>query len=241
MRWRVLCYHVVEPALRREFGRQLDAFRRRGWEFCSLSEGVQALRSRDGGRHERYITVSFDDGDHTICEVAQPELDARGIKAVLYLTTDFVVQGRVYHTRSPRPAAHWDQLCRWLEAGHEIGSHTHTHRNLAQCSAEKIGDEIDRSSALIREMLGVDPVHFSYPWGQYGGAARCYFSDTEDWRSAATIDRGWNRVETSPYALKRDVIEPDWPNAKVYLLMRLGDIEWLYAGQRRLRGLSYSR
>lgn len=235
MAWRLLCYHGVAPELRAAFGRQLDSLGRNGWRYVEFDDGLQGLEA--GTLSGKAVTPSFDDGDATQCEQAQPELDARGIKAMLYLSTDFVQDGTVYRLRARPRAADWDQLGRWIEAGHAIGSHTHRHCNLVHAPDGLIEEETERSRELIERELGVTVRHFSYPWGQHDRRVRAFFAASAGWRSAATIDRGWNRPGESPFALKRDLVEPGWSAARLRASLRLGASPWLYAVQRRLRGL----
>ncbi len=56
-------------------------------------------------------------------------------------------------------------------------------------------------------------------------------------KSAATIDRGWNRQGRNVFLLKRDVIEPGWSNNKIRLHFYLGGLATIYRLQRTLRGL----
>lgn len=239
MLWRILCYHRIDPSVHQAFGRQLKRFLRRGFQFCSITEGIEKLESTDlFTTQSKWLTVSFDDGDHTIYDVAQPELDALGIKAMLYITTDFVCQGSIYNNTPLYPAIHWEQLQDWVKAGHEVGSHTHTHTNLTTCSHERLLEELHHSWVSIRSHLGITPIHLSYPWGQYSKAVHQTLTELNLWRSAATIDRGWNRAGVSLFCLKRDLMEAGWSDRKSDLRMAVGNCEWLYTLQRRLRHLN---
>jgi peptidoglycan/xylan/chitin deacetylase (PgdA/CDA1 family) len=229
MKWRILCYHVVEPVQAGAFASQLKRFKAAGLSFKPLSECLEKENMDARG-----LTVSFDDGDRTVCEVAQPILDDLGIKAILYLTTDYVLRGETYAAPCRRPAVSWEQLGHWLDAGHEIGAHTHGHVNLTKCSSEQCLEELEKSRALIERELGISPVDFSYPWGQYNPAALQVLKRTS-WRSAATINRGWNHCGWDPFTLRRDVVEPDWTHGKLHFLLALGSIGPLYKLQRWLR------
>jgi peptidoglycan/xylan/chitin deacetylase (PgdA/CDA1 family) len=231
VRWRILCYHSVDADQARGFAGQLDRLGTRGYRFCQLGEGLRRLRGGSG----TWATVSFDDADRTVSELAQPVLDGRGIRAVLYLTTDYVLRGCSYADAPSRPALTWEQLGRWLDAGHEVGSHTHTHANLADCSPGRREEELLRSREVIRRHLGVTPVHLSYPWGQYDRDVLAQLEASGAWRSAATLDRGFNRPGTCPYRLRRDLIDPSWGGTQVGLRLMVGDCAPLYWFQRRIR------
>lgn len=232
MRWRIVCYHRVEADHAQALRRQLAWFRDRGHRFCSLDEGLAALGSGRGGK---LLTVSFDDGDASVCLNAQPVLDEMGVSAVLYVVSDYIEQGRTYRDADPRPAASWDQLQRWLDAGHCLASHSHTHAPMSRCSPQRRAREWEQSAELIQQHTGRVVEHFSYPWGQHDAATLAQLREAGRWRSAATIDRGWNRPGVQPLALRRDVIEPTWTPAQVRLKLLAGSLGPLYNLQRRLR------
>ena len=52
-----------------------------------------------------------------------------------------------------------------------VGSHTHTHANLAEVPEEVAEEEMRRSKELIEDRLGVPCRHFAYPWAVGGPAA----------------------------------------------------------------------
>jgi len=208
--WRILCYHTVDPNQRSTFAAQLKWFCKRGLIFRPFN---QAFTDRNQKRGNTFVSVTFDDGDWSACAVAQQVLDDQGIKAILYLTTDYILKGRTYQAKDVRPAANWDQLGRWIEAGHEIGGHTHTHANLAQCGLDRLAGELDLSRAIIHRELGCLPVHFAYPWGRHNDEVHQCFRCQKDWQSAATVNGQGNYRFTDPFQLGRNVMTADWDEA----------------------------
>lgn len=229
MKWRILCYHAVEPEHADAFASQLERFRAAGWKFGSLTECLE-----NQGAKGKWLTVSFDDGDRTVCEVAQPILDRLGIRAILYVSTDYVVKGKLYRSERCRPAVNWGQLAQWLKAGHQIGGHTHSHLDLRNCSFEQCQEELSKSREMIEREWGITPVDFAYPWGRYGERA-LQILRRECWRSAVTIDRGCNQPGCDPLRLKRDVIAPWWTERRIRFLFSLGWTGGLYRFQKKLR------
>lgn len=228
MSTRILCYHEIEPAGAAAFARQLDFMQTRSGGIAPLS--VNGVRSPVDA-----ITVSFDDGDATIAEVAQPVLDARGIRAMLYVVTSFVQHARFHNGREWRRALNWDQLGRWLEAGHQVGSHTHTHANLPRCSRQQIVDELENSRALLQARLGLRVQHLAYPWGQHDARVLGVVAAVGGFATAASIDRGANASDTPALALRRDLADPSMGVAGLRMRLALGSCGSLYRAVRRLR------
>jgi peptidoglycan/xylan/chitin deacetylase (PgdA/CDA1 family) len=218
MKWNILCYHTVDPEQADVFARQLQWFRNcEGYEFRSFR---QAFAERTHRRHGKWMTVSFDDGDWTVSTVAQKVLDDEGIRAILYLTTDYVLQGRTYRAGIDRPAITWEQLGRWIEAGHEIGSHTHTHVNLTKCEAGQWMEELNESRRIIEQRLGVVPRHFAYPWGQYNDETLRWFHSQAEWLSAALVLGRFNRRRTDSFLLRRNSMTAVWDQAALNRVVR---------------------
>lgn len=108
------------------------------------------------------VVLTFDDGTVDWPEVVLPELVARRLPATFYVATDFVESERMFPDEG-RPAS-WAGLADMVSTGLvTIGSHTHTHRVLAHADAATAAEELDRSTALIEDRLGVACDHFAYP------------------------------------------------------------------------------
>ena len=168
------------------------------------------------------FTVSFDDGRQSVCQVAQRVLDSRGVKAMLYVVTDYVCRGLTYRDARPPPACTWPQLGGWLAAGHEIGSHTHTHAVLPAASPDWAQEELERSREILQRELGCRPTHFAYPYGDHDAGTYNKLKGLGDWASAATTDRGWNDSRGDPLLLRRDAVEPDWSAMHCGLRLAVG-------------------
>lgn len=127
------------------------------------------------------VALTFDDGPSG---VTTPQLldilKAKGVKA-----TFFVLGGPL----NSRP-----DICQRAEAeGHEVESHTMTHRNLEKATLGEIQWEVASMNQLFQEKLGHLPNLTRPPYGngirraevtQNIGTPMIYWSvDTEDWRS----------------------------------------------------------
>lgn len=60
----------------------------------------------------------------------------------------------------------WEQVCYLVAQGVEIGSHTHTHCNLAGESRERQAEELRASRERIQQETGQTPTVFAYPFGR---------------------------------------------------------------------------
>ena len=64
-----------------------------------------------------------------------------------------------------RPYMGWEALRRWIDRGHTVGFHTHTHPFCSQLDESEVDAELLAPVRALKERLGLDAVPFAYPFG----------------------------------------------------------------------------
>ncbi|MHC4564500.1 MAG: polysaccharide deacetylase family protein [Planctomycetota bacterium] len=95
-----------------------------------------------------------------------------------------------------------------MEPHVDLGSHTRFHPILPQCENGKCMDEIQNSKMALETYLSSPVKHFAYPNGDYGEREVEYVRAC-GYRSARTLDVGWNDANSDPFRLKAIGIEDD--------------------------------
>jgi peptidoglycan-N-acetylglucosamine deacetylase len=104
----------------------------------------------------RKVWLTFDDGPHPRhTPRVLNTLAAHGIKAT------FFVMGR-------NCAPNLNVVARCFDAGHRIGNHTYSHRDLTRLSEAAIRDELERTAALIKRFMR-GPKLMRPPYGAHNG------------------------------------------------------------------------
>lgn len=66
-----------------------------------------------------------------------------------------------------------------VNMGHEVGSHTHTHRDLTKLSAGEVEEEFRLSKSVVEKLADCDSIGIAYPFGAFNykvvEIARKYF------------------------------------------------------------------
>lgn len=165
----VLMYHDIgEPASRYRIPlwrleQQLDWLLAHGYVTVSLEQAFEALLA-DGPLPERAVVITFDDGPRSQLAAARA-LAARNMTA-----TFFIVPGR----SALGPA----ELRELRSMGHEIGSHSMTHRMMTRLSDGEIRWEASASRQKLEEWLGEPIWFFAYPGGDWNGRVAAIVSTT---------------------------------------------------------------
>lgn len=101
----------------------------------------------------QFIAMTFDDGPHpTLTPKLLDLLKERGIRATFYIL-------------GQNAAQYPDIVKRMAAEGHEVANHTWTHPALSKLSASRVKSELDRTSALIKELTGKAPTTMRPPYG----------------------------------------------------------------------------
>jgi peptidoglycan/xylan/chitin deacetylase (PgdA/CDA1 family) len=218
----ILGYHGVAACPRKDdefmlqlpparFRAQLELLLSAGYQFVTVAE----LARRAAGRcpPPGWAAVSFDDAMRNVLTEAFPILTALGIRATVYVPTDWL--GR----HSPWIGPGGDgailteaELRQLVAAGWELGSHTATHADLSKLDHAGCRRELDASCEVLRPIAGAPVQTLAYPFGRYGAAAIGAARDAGLLAAVATFSGSWE-----PYQLTRAMIGSADPLAVVLL------------------------
>lgn len=128
-----------------------------------INEEIAAgkVKSQDGRLfHEPIVSVTFDDGWKSIATEGASILAEHNIATTQYVITDNIGDPK-YMT--------FNQVLAMKNAGHEIGSHTVSHKALGEVNPKVAEQEMRDSKAALVEANLIDPERTSlaYPYGSY--------------------------------------------------------------------------
>jgi peptidoglycan/xylan/chitin deacetylase (PgdA/CDA1 family) len=83
----------------------------------------------------------------------------------------------------------------------DFQAHTRFHPILTACSDEECRREIELSRQEVADLTGRDVRHFAYPNGRFG-EREVELLRAAGYRSARTVELGWNDRDTDPYRLR---------------------------------------
>jgi len=107
-----------------------------------------------------------------------------------------------------RQALSLDEILVMKRHNVDFQCHTLFHPILTNCSGEECWIEVEQAKQLLEELLEESILHFAYPNGNYREREIEYLRKA-GYRSARTIEVGWNSLDTNIYALKSMVISDD--------------------------------
>jgi peptidoglycan/xylan/chitin deacetylase (PgdA/CDA1 family) len=223
----IFAYHKIAPRPRattdpylyvspERFARQLAALQRAGYASTSLDQFAPSFQSSlanqqpsaDGAANpagSRDVVLTFDDGCANVLAHGLEALARYHFRAMQFLVPGFL--GRVNEwdvAKGDVPEALMDeaQVRDWLAAGHEIGSHSMTHRNLRHLSPAEAREEIAGSKKALEDRFGLAVKHFCYPYGSWNEAVRDIVAEA-GYQSACTLVFGVNPSATPRFELRR--------------------------------------
>jgi peptidoglycan/xylan/chitin deacetylase (PgdA/CDA1 family) len=187
----ILMYHAIRTAPAdarlpslfvrpKEFAAEVRALRRAGYSAVTLQQVWDAWE--DGAALPlKPIVFSFDDGYASQVKIALPVLRRAGWVGVLNLALDWVddIGGDA-------------AVRRLIHAGWEVDSHSRTHADLTQVSAQQLADETAGARAEITRRFGVPANFFCYPSGRYDARVVAAVRKA-GYLAATTVKRGFAR------------------------------------------------
>ncbi|MEX1123825.1 MAG: polysaccharide deacetylase family protein [Patescibacteria group bacterium] len=104
------------------------------------------------------VTLTFDDGWEANVATALPIMQQHGFLSTQFYATGFL-DGENYQNLQ--------NVWQFINAGHEIGSHSVTHPDLTTLSPEQLDYELRESKQFLENTFGVKVKNFASPFGAY--------------------------------------------------------------------------
>lgn len=205
----VLIYHRVGAATGGQMNLDADVFERQ-LEWLAATQRVIDLDTAvteisGAGPTRSGVALTFDDGTADWIDVVAPLLVRHRIPATFYLTTGYP-EGEL-PLPDGEPSISWNALAELAATGlATIGSHTHTHRLLDRLDPAEIDRELDLSTELIGDRLGLGATHFAYPKA-VDPSEPARLAVRRRFRSAALAGTRVNVAGGDPYSLRRSPIQ----------------------------------
>ncbi len=214
-RFPILTYHSisdqpgsdVETVTPVNFERQMACLAARGFEAVTVSDLVRTMAGPPASR--RVVALSFDDGYRDNVVSALPILRRHGFRASFYISSAYIGGLSLWNPVDyigHRPMLDATEIRALSDAGHEIGSHAHSHVDLTSVDPARVEEELERSQRVLADITGKPVVAFAPPHGRSNGmvaerARRLGYSHlVRGGRFTA------NLKGTSPYDLQRITI-----------------------------------
>jgi len=139
------------------FRAQMDYLLQKGYQVIGLDEMVEGIRNNS--LPAKPVVLTFDDGYRDFYDYVYPLLREKGIKATLFIISQFV-GGERYLV--------WAQIKEMVDSGLVLpGNHTLNHPYLTTLTDFQIKDQIFSANNILREYLGRSVYFFAYPYGSF--------------------------------------------------------------------------
>jgi peptidoglycan/xylan/chitin deacetylase (PgdA/CDA1 family) len=210
----ILTYHSVslEPGYDAEtveperFKAQMQWLADNGFSAVSVSQ----LLSHLGSNHpHRIVALTFDDGYRDNRPQVVPVLSRLGFGATIYIATASLGGTSDWNSEDDtarRPIMSAEEIREVHSAGIEIGSHSHTHRDLTKFDVDVINAELATSKAILSDLLAAPVVGFAAPHGRVNSVVATAVQRAGYTHLVGSGRFSLNRPGTSPYALRRITI-----------------------------------
>ncbi len=242
---RVLMYHRVTDAhpderlcVRvRAFAEQMRLLRAEGYRTVSFEQAV-AVAQGQWTAPERSIALTFDDGFEDNYQFAFPAMAEYDFTACFFLPSAFILSGASGHAAADRPMT-WKQIHEIAAHGHEIGSHSVSHRKLTLLPLADAEWEVRTCKATIEQGVGKPVKFFCYPAGAYNPAIRNAVK-AAGYAGACSVKPGPVRAGQDSFGLQRTEIS-GFDSLGDFRKKLAGAYDWMHAAVQFSQGLRKTR
>lgn len=190
--------------------------------FIGYSDAVNKILT--GNIDKAYICISSDDGFKNNLSAVKI-MEKYGVKGCFFVNPDTIGLKDFSKVKSfcknrlhfpPTEFMDWNDLDNLIKSGHEIGSHTMGHINIAETNINIVEDNINKSFQILNERLG-EVSHFAYPYGRFFHFNKQAFDLVyrAGFTSCATAERGCHispekKLNINQLLIRRDHVICDW-------------------------------
>lgn len=190
--------------------------------FISYSDAVHKILT--GNIDKPYICISSDDGFKNNL-IAVKIMEKYGVKGCFFVNPDTIGLKDISKVKSfcnnrlnfpPTEFMDWNDIDTLIKSGHEIGSHTMGHINIAETNIKIVEDNINESYEILNKRIG-KVLHFAYPYGRFFHFNKQAFDliFKAGFTSCATAERGCHvtadrKLNTHELLIRRDHVICDW-------------------------------
>jgi peptidoglycan/xylan/chitin deacetylase (PgdA/CDA1 family) len=208
------------------------------YTIISYSEAVARLDS--GVIDKPYLCLSSDDGFRNNLNALEV-LRNYGLSCCFFINPDSIGLTDIFHVSKfckerlfmpPVSFLNWDDIEYLQSLGHEIGSHTMGHINVAEVDIRDFEENLYMSVETLKKYVG-DLNHFAFPYGELKHFSRpAYYSVFQaGFKSCASAVRGCHintnfELNNEEILIRRDLVIFDWKLEHIlYFLMRNSKFE----------------
>jgi len=185
-------------------------------QFITYDEAVNKILT--GTIDKPYITFSSDDGLKNNLRAAEI-LNQYGAKACFFINPGIIGETNFDKINKyctdildfpPVEFLDWDEVAQLQKWGHEIGSHTMMHMNIAKATPEAIARDMHETYKILHERCG-GVKHFAFPYGRFFHFSEIGRKAVFDagFTTCATAERGCHINGTQPISNEQLCIRRD--------------------------------
>ena len=233
----VLMYHHVAPrpgdmvtVTPETFEGQMRHLAEAGYTTISLHELLAFVRG-EATPPRRAVAITFDDGWFDNGVYAFPVLRRYGLRAAIFVVTDWVERAsssrlagdspatpshREAQERAERGESHgivldWERLAEMRASGVvDVHSHTRRHLKCDRIPEDVLVEELLSAKKTIEERLGFPCPYLCWPYGKFTPRATAIAREAE-YEAVFTTRHGVVRRGDDPYGLSRIVVKDSVP------------------------------
>ncbi len=188
-----------------DFRAQLAYLAENGYETVDLYDLSLAITAKRD-LPEKPVIITIDDGYRDNYENAFPLLQEYGMRATIFVVTEFIDLGREEYLT-------WEMVEEMAAAGMRMEPHSKTHADLSGQEYDFVLYEILGAQQTLEAHIGYKPMYFCYPGGRYDETTLQVVEDLDMWGAVTTQSGRYHGFEN----------RYEWPRLRMRNTTALGE------------------